>query len=68
MSAVVLTGIRCFRKKCEGTITSGILPEENDAIHWNCTNCVNEGVISNWQGTKWDNRKIEELNINFNTQ
>ena len=54
-SGVVLTDMRCFKKKCEGTITSEILPEENDAIHWGCTNCENEGVISHWQGTRWDN-------------
>ncbi len=47
-SSVVLTGLRCFRKKCEGTITSEILPEEEHAIHWVCGNCVNEGVISSW--------------------
>ena len=64
-SPIVLTGLRCFRKKCERTITSEILPEEN-AIHWVCSNCVNEGVISSWQGTKWDNRCIEHLNLNIN--
>lgn len=56
-SPVVLTGLRCFRKKCEGTITSEILAEEKDAIHWVCTKCPNEGVISHWQGTRWDNIK-----------
>ena len=54
-SAVVLTGLRCFIKNCEGTIKSEILAEEEDAIHWLCTNCENEGVISYWQGTRWDN-------------
>ncbi len=54
-SPVVLTGIRCFRKKCVGTIKSEILAEEEDAIHWVCSKCVNEGVISDWQSTRWDN-------------
>lgn len=57
-SPVVLTGLRCFRKKCEGTIKSEILADEEDAIHWVCSKCENEGVISDWQGTRWDNSKI----------
>lgn len=57
-SPVVLTGLRYFRKICKGTITSEILPEEHDTIHWICTNCFNEGVISDWQGTRWNNKGV----------
>lgn len=29
---------------------------KNEEIHWYCPDCENEGVISNWKGTKWGNR------------
>jgi len=29
---------------------------DTEEIHWYCPDCENEGVISGWQGTKWDNR------------
>jgi len=48
------TNIRCFKKRCHGLITSEIL---NDDLHWKCSKCPNEGIISHWQNTKWDNRK-----------
>jgi len=54
-SSVVSTSLRCFKKKCVGTINSEFLIE-NDEIHWACTKCKNEGIISDWQKTKWDNR------------
>ncbi len=54
-SSVISTSIRCFRKKCLGTINSEFLIE-NDDIHWACTKCKNEGIISYWQSTRWDNR------------
>ncbi len=49
------TGIRCFKKGCDGMIQSQILFDEDDEIHWLCPKCKNEGVISEWEGTKWDN-------------
>ena len=49
------TDIRCFKKKCEGLIKSEVLKENND-IHWKCSKCDNEGMISEWKLTKWDNR------------
>ena len=49
------TDIRCFEKGCQGLIKSEILSKKDD-IHWVCTKCQNEGVISNWQNSKWDNR------------
>jgi hypothetical protein len=45
------TDIRCFEKQCNGTIKSELLGANNE-IHWACY----EGVISNWQGTRWDNK------------
>jgi len=40
---------------CEGKIQSAIL-KETDEIHWECSECQNEGTISGWQKTQWDNR------------
>jgi len=28
---------------------------KSEEIHWYCPECENEGLISNWQGTRWDN-------------
>lgn len=33
-----------------------IKPSKNEEIHWYCPDCENEGVINEWQKTKWDNR------------
>jgi len=50
--------LRCFRKKCEGTIEIMILDETEEIEYW-CTHCPDiAGRISGWQGTKWDNRKL----------
>jgi hypothetical protein len=49
------TEIRCFEKKCQGLIKSEVLKENNE-IHWVCSKCQNEGRISRWKLTKWDNR------------
>ncbi len=46
--------IRCFEKGCHGMVRVEIVP--SNEIHWKCCNCENEGLISEWQGTKWDNR------------
>jgi hypothetical protein len=55
-STLTPTGIRCFRKGCHGIIKSTII-EDKQKIHWDCPECENEGVISNWQKTKWDNTR-----------
>jgi hypothetical protein len=39
------TGIRCFGKKCTGTISSEIDFEMNE-IHWECSKCRNSGTIT----------------------
>jgi hypothetical protein len=48
--------LRCFEQGCLGIIKSEILKESNE-IHWVCSKCQNEGRISNWKLTKWDNRQ-----------
>jgi hypothetical protein len=48
--------LRCFEKGCLGIIKSEVLKETNE-IHWVCSKCPNEGRISNWKLTKWDNRQ-----------
>lgn len=53
-STLTPTGIRCFRKGCYGMINSTIKANKQE-IHWYCPECENEGVISNWQDTNWDN-------------
>ena len=49
------TDVRCFQKGCSGLIKSALRPDTGE-IHWYCPDCENEGVISEWQKTKWDNR------------
>ncbi len=41
---------------CEGEIEVWILYEDN-SIGWECTECRDEGIITNWEGTQWDMRK-----------
>ena len=55
-TTLTLTDIRCFQKGCQGIIKSEVLKANNE-IHWKCSKCPNEGVISEWQKTKWDNRQ-----------
>lgn len=45
--------LRCFKKGCRGNINGQISPE--GTIDWHCSACDNEGKISDWRGTKWDN-------------
>ncbi|WP_163710256.1 hypothetical protein [Mangrovibacterium lignilyticum] len=47
--------IRCIEKNCEGLIIP-IMVFDTDEIHWSCTRCEAKGIITGWQGTKWDNR------------
>lgn len=48
--------LRCFEQGCLGIIKSEILKESNEIL-WVCSKCQNEGRISNWKLTKWDNRQ-----------
>lgn len=54
-SMLTTTDICCFNKGCHGLIKTAIMPK-NGEIHWYCPECENEGVISEWEKTKWDNR------------
>jgi hypothetical protein len=54
-STLTSTDIRCFQKGCHGLIKTSLM-SKNEEIHWYCLKCDNEGVISDWQKTKWDNR------------
>jgi hypothetical protein len=47
-STLTSTGIRCFKKRCAGIISSEVLTENNE-IHWKCSKCRNEGTITGWQ-------------------
>ena len=49
------TGITCFQKGCDGMIQSTILFDQNNEIHWLCPKCKNEGIVSEWEDTEWDN-------------
>jgi hypothetical protein len=57
-STLTSTDIRCFKKGCHGVIKSAIKPKTGE-IHWYCPECENEGVISHWMGTRWDNKSIK---------
>jgi hypothetical protein len=46
-STLTSTGIRCFKKRCTGIISSEVFLENNE-IHWKCSKCRNEGTISGW--------------------
>jgi len=63
-SALTLTEIRCFEKRCVGTIKSELLRTTNE-IHWLCSKCQNEGKISGWQGTRWDNNRGKRSTYKF---
>ena len=57
-STFTSTDIRCFKKGCNGLVNSTLSPDSKE-IHWYCPECENEGVISEWQKARWDNRAIE---------
>lgn len=50
--------IRCNKKNCHGFVIP-IMADESEEIYWKCSKCRNKGVISNWQGTKWDNMNLQ---------
>jgi len=41
------TGIRCFRKRCTGIISSEV-DLDNNEIHWKCSKCRYQGTITGW--------------------
>ena len=46
-STLTSTGIRCFRKRCTGIISSEV-DLDNNKIHWKCSKCRNSGTITGW--------------------
>jgi predicted RNA-binding Zn-ribbon protein involved in translation (DUF1610 family) len=47
------TNIRCRTAACTGSILTS-LTAMNEEIVWHCPDCGHNGVIRNWQGTKWN--------------
>ena len=47
------TNIRCRQDGCTGSIRASLM-SVNDEITWSCPVCSHNGVIRNWQGTKWN--------------
>ena len=56
---VALSAINCRKvimgKPCSGEIEVWVYAEDNQ-IGWECLECGDGGVISNWEGTPWDKR------------
>ena len=56
---VTLSAVNCRKliigKPCSGEIEVWVYAEDNQ-IGWECLECGDEGVISNWEGTPWDKR------------
>ncbi len=52
--------IRCNVPGCHGPILAEIIPVTEE-IRWGCTECENDGIISGWRGTKWDNSGASRL-------
>ena len=51
------TKVPCNSKGCDGFIKSALRPDTEE-IHWYCPDCEKEGLINNWQGTKWDQMNL----------
>ena len=47
------TGIRCRKRGCTGSIRATVSDAEEEIV-WCCPSCREQGVIRNWQETKWD--------------
>jgi hypothetical protein len=48
--------VRCRKRSCRGTIRT-VLPDQSSEILWHCPVCGHNGVITNWQNTKWNARR-----------
>ena len=49
------TGVRCRKRGCTGAIRATASDAEEEIV-WYCPSCLEQGVIRNWQETKWDQR------------
>jgi predicted RNA-binding Zn-ribbon protein involved in translation (DUF1610 family) len=47
------THIRCSANACTGSIRASVTSKDGEIV-WHCPKCGHNGVIRNWQGTKWD--------------
>jgi hypothetical protein len=47
------TNIRCRMDACGGSVRT-FLTSLDEEISWHCPDCGHNGVIRNWQGTKWN--------------
>ncbi len=47
------TRIRCRTDACTGSIRASVASKDGEIV-WHCPKCGHNGVIRNWQGTKWD--------------
>jgi hypothetical protein len=53
------SGVHCRTKACRGTIRT-VLPSVRDEISWHCPICGHNGVIRNWDNTRWNQWKQTE--------
>jgi hypothetical protein len=53
--------LRCRRRRrlCEGILEIS-LDQDLDRIVWRCPDCEDNGAISGWQGTFWDNSDLPD--------
>ncbi len=52
------TRIRCRTDDCVGSIRTSLSSMKGE-ISWYCPDCGHNGVIRNWQATKWNQRRQE---------
>jgi len=51
------TGISCRKRGCQGSLQASLQTLDGE-ITWWCPICEQNGVVSNWQGTKWDRTAV----------
>ncbi len=54
------TSVGCRTKGCDGRICTH-LTSQFDEILWHCPQCETSGVLSNWQGTRWNQLTQDKL-------
>ncbi len=53
------TPIRCLNPECTSCITSEFV-QDDKVIYWGCNDCEYDGIISDWQKSRWDNITLLE--------
>lgn len=54
---VRVTGLRCRRRPNRRPCSGHLAVQRDDAaehVHWQCTHCDDNGLISGWRGSIWD--------------